>query len=106
MKNGKFDLAAFERECANRIGVNRESTIPDRERTAWEAWCRELVAERDALRAELIQLAAERDQIRSSLNAVFPAPTYEFTKEELFAQIDDNPSFEELVEEVCRRDEK
>jgi hypothetical protein len=65
-----------------------------------------LVAERDALRAELREIAAERDEYRSTLSAVLPAPKYEFTKEELFAQIDDNPSFDELVQEVCRRDEK
>ncbi len=98
--DSKSGPATFESEYQTRFPDGNGAPFSPQERKQWEAWCRELIQERDQLRARLEALAKERDAHAQALQAVLPTPDYPFTKEELLAQIDDKPSFAELVEEV------
>jgi hypothetical protein len=74
----------------------------------WELRCAELSEERDRLRAELTQTRAQRDQYLKSLYYMLRksyAPP-NFTREEVFAHLDDKPTFEEIVAELERGLEK
>ncbi|MBI3823790.1 MAG: hypothetical protein HY289_14060 [Planctomycetes bacterium] len=72
----------------------------------WEKQCAELVEERDNLRAELGKVRSERDQYLKSLYFYIrkEAPPLTFTKEEVFAHLDDKPTFQELIDELCGTD--
>jgi hypothetical protein len=74
------------------------------ETTSAPATIAELIAERDRLRAELAQTQTERDSYLKTvyyyLRKEAPIPT--FTKEEVFAHIDDKPTFEDVVAEITK----
>ena len=74
----------------------------------WEQRCAEVIEERDRLRAELAKTQQERDAYLKTvyyyIRKEAPAPT--FTREEVFAHLDDKPTFEELVAEIEQRLER
>ncbi len=74
------------------------------EATAAQTKIAELTAERDRLLAELAKTQSERDvylkTVYSYLRKDAPVPT--FTKAEVFAHLDDKPTFEELVAEITQ----
>jgi hypothetical protein len=66
--------------------------------------CEELIHERDGLKAALAKTQTERDGYLKTVyhfmcKDYVPPP---FTKEEVFAHLDDKPSFEELIVELER----
>ena len=74
----------------------------------WEKQCADLTNEREHLEAELAKVKAERD---SYLKTVYyylrkEATPPDFTREEVFAHINDRPTFEEVVAEMERQLEK
>jgi uncharacterized coiled-coil DUF342 family protein len=73
-----------------------------------EQQCAELIEERDRLRAELAKVKSERD---SYLKTVYyylrkEAPPLTFTKEEVFAHLDDKPNVLDVIAEMVQRLEK
>jgi hypothetical protein len=72
----------------------------------WQKRCQELTAECDSLRKELAEAKVDRDAYLKAVKALLPVPEYNFTKEELFAQIGREPSFAELISELERDLEK
>ncbi len=74
----------------------------------WESLCADLIAEREKLRKELARSQGERDQYLKSLYAFlrkeWSPPN--FTREEVFAHLDDRPSIHEVIAELERGLEK
>jgi hypothetical protein len=91
--------AEFQSGFGNHSKTDIGAKSPD-----WERLCGELLQEREQLRQELAETRAERE---TYLKAVYyylrkeaSAPT--FTKEEVFAHLDDKPTFAELIAELER----
>jgi hypothetical protein len=71
----------------------------------WEARCAELAQERDRLSAELAKVTSERD---SYLKTVYyylrkEATPPDFTREEVFAAVENEQSFADLVDELNKQ---
>lgn len=74
----------------------------DQEMARWQQMCKELIEERERLRAELAQTKSERDEFRRALIAPFAAKEVPFAKEEALASLDERPTLHELIEELDR----
>ena len=69
--------------------------------TDWQKLCQELAADRDKLRKELTEVTRDRDAYLKAVKALLPVPEYPIcTKEELFAQVCHDPSFDNLIAEL------
>jgi hypothetical protein len=84
-----------------RFGVAAGTQAPDVERQQWEQLCRELLQERDQLRAQLREMKWERDAALDLYSAKV-METVPATKEELLAQSFSSPSILEILEELER----
>ena len=60
----------------------------------------ELQQECQRLQAELTEVKAERDSYRKAAFAYMPREEFNFTKEELFAQLGKEPPLRELIAEL------
>ena len=74
----------------------------------WERQCAELSEERDRLLAELAKTKSERDAYLKEVYFHFrkEAPAPSFTKEEVFAHLDDKPTIHDLIAELEQDVEK
>jgi hypothetical protein len=95
------NLSSFERERGVRIGPRNGVAFSEEERQRWESWCQELIAEREALRAELARLKDDRQR---DTGEPLPAPSYDFTEQELFAAIAGQPSMTDFLHDLRRRE--
>jgi hypothetical protein len=68
----------------------------------WKKLCEDLTAERDQLRKELFEVKEDRDAYLRAVKALLPEKQYSFTKEELFSQVCQNPSLDDLIAELER----
>lgn len=68
----------------------------------WERFCKELLAERDRLRAELRDLGQERDLYRKALQAALPIEEANFSREEILAQRGNQVSLRHLLTDIER----
>ncbi|MBI2807580.1 MAG: hypothetical protein HYX68_21575 [Planctomycetes bacterium] len=70
----------------------------------WQSRCAELTSERDRLRADLAKSQAEREAylhaVYACLRKDYSAPT--FTRDEVFAAIEHEPSLRDLIAELKR----
>jgi hypothetical protein len=57
-------------------------------------------AECDQLRAELAKVSQERDDLLRAVYALLPAKQFDYTKEQLFAEIGKNKPLPELLAEL------
>ena len=71
---------------------------------SWQRRCEELIEERDRLKQDLAKTQAERDAYLKTVYHYmckdYVPPS--FTKEEVFAHLDDKPTFEEVIAELER----
>jgi hypothetical protein len=103
MSNPNQTIPDLPGELQNGFGSHSKTDIsaksPD-----WEHQCGELLREREQLRQELAETKAERDTYLKTvyyyLRKEAPQPT--FTKEAVFAHLDDKPTFSELIAELER----
>jgi hypothetical protein len=80
------------------LPVAQGTTGPD-----WERFCKELLAEREQMRASLEKAVRDRDLYRKALQSLLPVEEVPFTKEEVFAQRGRKPSLHELIDELQRQ---
>jgi hypothetical protein len=66
----------------------------------WERFCKELLAERERLRAELAEIKIERDLYRKALQTTLPVEEVAFTKEDILAQRGRQPSLYKLINDL------
>jgi hypothetical protein len=66
----------------------------------WERFCKELLAERDKIRAELQEVKKERELYRKALQATLPVEETHFTKDEILAQRGKRPPLQTLISEL------
>jgi hypothetical protein len=76
----------------------------EKELARWQQLCREVIEEREKLRADLARLQTERDDYRRSLIAIFAKEDIPFTREEVFASLGERPTFHELIRELESQD--
>lgn len=63
----------------------------------WERFCKELLAERERVCAELEEVNKERDLYRRALQTKLQYQEVDFTKEEVFAQRGKRPNLHQLI---------
>lgn len=105
MSNTNQSVAIPISETPVPVGGLPGSRTADVEGQRWEKLCGELLAEREMLRDELANLKSERDQYLKSLYHYIrkDAPPLTFTKEEVFAAIQNEQSFGDLVAELQKQ---
>lgn len=78
--------------------------IDEKELTRWQEMCRDVIEERDRLRAELEATKAERDDYRKALLKRFAQEDFSFTREEVTASRGQRPTLDEFLDELERQD--
>ena len=66
----------------------------------WERFCKELLAEREKIRAELQQAKHERDLYRKALQVALPVEDIPFLKEDVLGQRGKVPSLHQLISDL------
>src|SRR6476620_7157091 len=94
MSNPVESLVQPAHEFQTRFGAPPDVQKPEAEVERWMQMCKELLEERDRLRAE-------RDELRRAVLAL-TREEIPFTREEVFASIGQKPTIRELIEELER----
>src|SRR5437773_604575 len=84
-----------------RFGVPASTQAPEVERRQWEQLCRELLQEREQLRAELAETKAKCERYLLYLRADSEARFTPEMEEEMFAQLDQLPSLRDILNELA-----
>lgn len=100
MSNPLDVSSPFTHEYQTRFGAPPSAQATEAELARLVELCKEALAERDRLRAELADAVQERDEYRKTILAMLPPEPVEDTKEELFAQLGQGPSLRELIVEL------
>jgi len=83
-----------------RFGVPAGTQSPEAERQQWEQLCRELLQEREKLRADLAESNAKIGRYMMYLEAFCPDPYTKEDEERMLAEVDQQRPLEELIEEL------
>ncbi len=108
MSNPVESSRAWEHEFQARFGTLPGATPHPGERAQLVEMCQELLAERERLRADLERVQAERDQYLKSLAGYMAkeCPRFDLDQETLFAQVVQEPTLRELIDELEREEDR
>jgi hypothetical protein len=99
---------AWEHEFQARFGTLPGATPNPGEREQLVQMCKDLLAQRERLRADLQRVQAERDQYLKSLAGYLAkeCPRFDLDQEALFAQVVQEPTLRELIDDLERAEDR